>query len=77
VTKAAGTEPSCGASSNIRAVISAFPAPEATKTFARAAFTKGKENVTRSGGGFGESAIGKIHPSVSRNSAWFGNSEQM
>ena len=62
-TSAAGTDPSRGASFNIFAVISAFPDPMATKIFYLAALTTGKENVTRSGGGFGESAMGKIHPS--------------
>ena len=62
-TSAAGTDPSRGASFNIFAVISAFPDPMATKIFSLAALTTGKENVTRSGGGFGESAMGKIHPS--------------
>jgi hypothetical protein len=44
--------------------IPTFPSPMAVKHFVLAAFTTGKENVMRSGGGFGESIIGNIHSSV-------------
>ena len=43
----------------IFAAISAFPSPTAVKHFVFAALTTGKENVMRSGGGFGESANGQ------------------
>jgi hypothetical protein len=43
----------------------------AVKHFIFAAFTTGRENVIRSGGGFGESIIGNIHGSVTVTGLWF------
>ena len=62
LTIAAGIDPSVlFASSKMCFAISAFPSPTAANTFRFAIFTTGIENVMRSGGGFGESAMGKIH----------------
>lgn len=61
LTIEAGTVPGSGVVSRIICAISAFPAPHATKQALLAAFTTGREKVIRSGGGFGESEIGRIH----------------
>eukprot|EP00982_Pelagococcus_subviridis_P006396 30087-Pelagococcus_subviridis.AAC.34 len=61
----------------IFAAISAFPSPTAVKHFVFAALTTGKENVMRSGGGFGESAMGRIQGDAIFNRGCSGNSEQM
>jgi hypothetical protein len=59
------------------AAISALPSPTAVKHLDLAAFTTGKENVIRSGGGFGESVMGNIQGSVTLRRAWSGNSEHI
>ena len=59
------------------AAISALPSPTAVKHFDFAAFTTGRENVIRSGGGLGESEIGNIQGSVTLRRAWSGKSEHI